>query len=137
MLVTADPDWKEKWMTPSNGAGVRFSTTRVVRLGERVSVLTFLSNPGLDSGGRAHVRCTLRVTRPDGQSGSQGVNEPCFSGKLTGSPQHVYMANLALHFFAEPSDPVGVYRVDMLLRDEVRGIELPLRTTFELLPPGR
>jgi hypothetical protein len=137
MLVTADPDWKEKWMTPSNGAGVRFGTTRVVRLGERVNVLTFLSNPGLDSDGRADVRCTLRVTGPDGQSSTEGVNEPCFNGKLAGPPQHAYMANLALHFFAEPSDPVGVYRVDMLLRDEVRGIDLPLRIAYELLPPGR
>lgn len=135
MVVTADPDWLKRWMTPSTD-GFRLATTKEVRLGETIHVLTFISNPGLDARDHADVRCTLRLTRPDGAADRQVPESPCFGGGLAGSPRHVYLVNLAVQVFAEESDPVGVYTVDMLLRDAVRGVELPLRTRFELKGAG-
>lgn len=52
----------------------------------------------------------------------------CFNERLATSPRHVYPANLAVQFTGEPPDQVGVYRVDMVMRDAVRGIDLALRT---------
>lgn len=44
LLVTPDTDWEQKWNTPPDTIP-HFRTAKVVRVGERLVILTFFVNP--------------------------------------------------------------------------------------------
>lgn len=131
LLVTPDKDWQEKWNTPPEIAP-SYTTTDEVKDGGELWVLPFFSNPQLDEHGNANVTCDLEVTRPDGSVSQTHKNQPCYQGPMRADPRRVYLANSAIGFIAEPTDPRGKWIVRITLRDNLRGVELPLQTSFVL-----
>ena len=65
LVITADPDWQQKWESPPEVAP-RFDLATEVKEGGSLYILSFLSNPMLDAAGMAQVRCDLRISKPDG-----------------------------------------------------------------------
>ena len=129
LLVTPDKDWQEKWNTPPEVAP-HFSTAKEVEAGGEVFILSFLANPRLDVNGMANVTCDFVVIRPDGSKSINELDMPCFVVKLTTDPKSVYLSSASLKYIAEPQDPRGKWLVNVKLRDNIRGIEIPLETSF-------
>jgi len=132
LLVTSDVDWQQKWETPSN-AVPRFTEANSIARGNPIFVLTFFSNPQLSASGEADVTCDIDVTRPDGTSSAHQVDATCFRGTLKPDRRHVYLAAPIIGFIGEPNDPAGQWVVRVTLKDTVRHVVVPLKTSFVLL----
>lgn len=131
LIVTSDQDWEAKWNTPPETVP-QFTEARTVGRGDRVFALIFFANPKLDGDRRADIRCDLKVVRPDGTASFDQPGAVCFQGRVEGSPHNVYLALPVIGFVGEPGDAAGVWTVHVVLKDTLRNVVLPLKTTFTL-----
>ncbi len=131
LLVTTDPDWLAKWQTPTDTTP-KFSVASEVHAGEQVSIIAFISNPQLDAKGVAQVECDVRVTLPDGSVATEQKELPCFSSALEGPSHQVFLTNLRIQFTAQADAPKGTWTVQVVARDTLRGVSLPLQASYEL-----
>ncbi|MCF7749132.1 hypothetical protein KQ945_00140 [Bacillus subtilis subsp. subtilis] len=131
MIITADPDWQKQWETPADVTPA-FTLATEMRVGGALYILVFLSNPSLDDQRMTDVSCDLRVTRPDGQASGEERDVSCFKTALSGDPAHVYLSTVGVKFDAEPGDPPGTWTVAINVRDNLRGITVPLQSSFQL-----
>ncbi len=131
LVVTTDEDWQKKWNSPPE-VKPSFTTPGVIAYGKKVFVLTFFANPKLDGSGRADVRCDFRMSDPTGKATLAQKDATCFAGRITGNPYNLYLSAPVIAFSADPGDPPGTWVIEVTLRDTIRGVELPLRTTFAL-----
>ena len=132
VIVTSDTDWQTKWETPSNTTP-RFTVVKDVSRGNRVFVLTFFANPKLNAAGEVNVTCDIEVTRPDGTISTHQSDVVCFKGVLKTDPHYTYLAAPVIGFVGDPGDPAGVWVVQVILKDNIRHVAVPLRTSFTLL----
>jgi len=132
LLVTPNMDWQEKWDTPPDTIPY-FDEAKEVQVGDQLAVLTFFANPGIDESGHAVVRCSLKVTRPDGTLSVPKQDFDCMNGALRGEPRNIRLSPAVIQFTAEPSDVKGIWKVDVVLEDTVREVTLDLSTTYELV----
>jgi len=132
VLVTPDADWEEKWNTPAE-ATPHFSEAKTVGRGERVFVLIFFANPQLNRDGSADVTCDIDVTRPNGTSSIHQTDAVCFRGPLNSDPHHTYLSGPVIGFVGDPGDPLGEWLVRVTVKDNVRHVSVPLKTSFVLL----
>ena len=131
VIVTSDANWKEKWETPSSTAP-SFTSAKYVPRGQPIYVLTFFANPQLTAEGNAEVMCDIDVTRPNGTSSTHQENAVCFKGALK-EPRLTYLSGPVIGFVGDPGDPSGEWLVRITLKDEVRHVAVPLKTSFVLL----
>jgi hypothetical protein len=134
LIVTSDADWKKKWETPSDTTP-DFTTARKVPRGKRVFVLSFFVNPRLDAEGKAEVRCDIDLAAPDGTIATHQEDLVCFQGPLK-DPRLVYLSGPVVGFSGDPGDPGGDWEVRVTLRDKVRNVAVPLKTSFTLMDGG-
>jgi hypothetical protein len=133
ILAVTDTDWKQKWETPPETTP-SFNKASVVSYGTKVFILIFFSNPAQDEQQNSNIRCDLKITDPKGFEILSKQDMACFSGRIAGNPFNQYLSAPVISFAGDPDDPAGTWVVEVKLRDEIRRIELPLRTTFELTP---
>lgn len=134
LLATTDEDWEKKWNTPPE-TKPNFNKAGIVSYGKKIYILTFFANPKLDQQGKANVRCDLRIFAPTGKVSLEQKDATCFTGAIQGSPYALRLSAPVVAFSGDPDDPAGTWSVEVMLRDAVRNVELPLRTTFELRRP--
>ena len=130
VLITPDKDWQKKWDTPPETIP-HFSEANDVGPGGELFILTFLANPKVDpASGMTDIACDFIVLRPDGSDSTRELDMPCFTVKLPGDPKSVYLSAASLKYVAEPADPRGTWTVLVTVKDRLRGVDVPLRTSF-------
>ncbi|BBJ00486.1 hypothetical protein FGKAn22_21780 [Ferrigenium kumadai] len=134
LLATTDEDWEKKWNTPPE-TKPNFNRAGIVPYGKKIYILTFFANPKLDQQGKANVLCDFRIFAPTGKVSLEQKDVTCFTGTIQGSPSALRLSAPVVAFSGDPNDPAGTWSVEVMLRDAVRNVELPLRTTFELRRP--
>jgi hypothetical protein len=134
VLVTSDEDWQAKWDTPPE-TKPSFTMAGDVPYGKKVFILTFFVNPKLDQQGKANVRCDIKLLAPTGKVSLDQKDVVCFAGAIKGSPYAMRLSAPVIAFSGDPGDPPGKWGIEVTLRDMVRKVELPLRTSFELKQP--
>ena len=135
LMVTPDADWQEKWNTPAE-AVPHFTEASEVRLGGKLQILIFFSNPLLDADRLADVTCDLEVIRPDGSKGVDEQDIECYQGPIPNEPAHLYMAKPSLQFIAEAGDLPGQWTMRVTLRDNHRGVGMILTKKVILVADG-
>ena len=131
LIVTPDKDWQTKWNTTPESIKFYHSGDTVHRGGE-VYIVTMFSNPQLDAAGAARVSVDIDVKRPEGSSSSHAENAPCTKGALTAPANSFFICGQVVEFTGEPGDPLGTWSVDIVVKDEVRKVSLPLSMDFVL-----
>ncbi len=129
LLITSDPNWHDEWNTPAEHVP-RFSESHRVKTGGELHILSFLSNPLLDSGKFANISCDFAVIRPDGSFSADEKNIECFKARIDSDPMSLYMTVASLKFISEATDPKGTWKVVVTMRDLNRGVELTLKDSF-------
>ena len=132
LVVTPYEGWEAEWNTPSEHVP-NFKTIKEVRVGEALAILPFFINPKLDSNGFARVQCDIRIIKPDQTVSVDEANIDCFTYKLTKNPRSIWLSTLTLKYIGELEDPKGTWLVELVLRDMVRNITIPLKTSFTLI----
>ncbi|MGH8061001.1 MAG: hypothetical protein ACREO7_03185 [Pseudoxanthomonas sp.] len=135
LVVTPDADWQEKWNTPAEDIP-HFTEASEVRLGGKLQVLIFFSNPLLDADRLADVTCDLEVIRPDGSKGVDQQDIECYQGPIPNDPANLYMAKPSLQFIAEAGDLPGEWTMRVTLRDNHRGVGMILEKKVALVVGG-
>ena len=135
LLVTPDTDWQRKWNTPPDTIP-RFREAKSVKVGQEIVILAFFVNPKTDEHKRAHVRCSIKVTRPNKMVSVNQRGISCLEGELKGDPNNIRLAPTVIKFVGETTDPLGEWLVDVEVEDVLRNTKLPLRTRFTLLGSG-
>lgn len=136
LLITDDENWREKWDTPEQSIP-SFKETHEVGLGQKITILTFYRNPLLDDNGWINIRCDITITKPDSSVSFHQEDMECAREKLQGNPNNLRLTYVIIDFIGEIGDPYGRWEVEVTLKDENSGIELPLRTYFELVNTSR
>jgi len=131
LIVTPDKDWQAKWNTTPERIEFYHSGDTVHRGGD-VYIVTMFSNPQLDATGAARVSVDIDVKRPDGSSSSHAENAACTKGALTAPTNSLFICGQVVEFTGEPGDPLGTWSVDIVVKDEVRKVGVPLSTDFVL-----
>lgn len=129
LLITPDKDWQAKWQTAPDTTP-RFDQTREVGPGGVLFILTFVSNLKVDPvSGMTDITCDFAVVRPDGTDSVRERDLPCLKIR-PGDPGDVYLSNAAITYTADPGDPRGVWQVAVTVKDHVRNVSIPLRSSF-------
>ena len=116
MVITADPDWQQKWEFPPDVAP-RFDLATEVKEGGSLYILSFLSNPKLDAQGITQVRCDLRISKPDGSLSGDEHDLPCFVTALETDPKLVYLPTIG-GSSAVATTCLFLYRIDQTTHEE-------------------
>jgi hypothetical protein len=132
LVVTSDSDWQMKWET-SPSTVPRFTEAKTVARGTPIFILTFFANPQLTESKAADVTCDIDVVKPDGTSSIHQVDAVCFRSELKAAATNVYLSVPILNFVGDPNDPAGKWLVRVSLKDNIRYVSLPLRTSFILI----
>jgi len=135
LLVTPDTDWEQKWNTPPDTIP-HFRTTKAVRVGERLVILTFFVNPLPDENGNVNVICGIKAIRPDHSISINEKGISCLKGELRGAPKNVRLSPAIINFEGEKNDPLGEWIVEVEIEDVNRNTTLRLRTRFTLEASG-
>lgn len=128
IILTEDPDWKEKWARPDPP---HFTTTDQVKLGGNIVALVFFTNPARDANGKVLVLCDYLVLRPDGSVSQDVKSAACANGRLEGAPESVRLAGHLVGFTGEASDIEGTWLIKVRLTDVVRGASVDLVAKFD------
>lgn len=129
LLITPDKDWAEKWDTSPETVPHFASASEVVD-GNSLFMLTFFAGPGRDSTGRTNVLCDFAMVRPDGSKSIEQTDVLCFQVELKEHSNSLYLAPAVVGYLAEAGDQRGTWTFHMTLKDKVRGVEIPLKTSF-------
>lgn len=130
ILLTANPDWKKEWQKPV-GTSPKFQVADKITAGQTVTLLTFFMNPMADAAGNSNLRCDMSMTDPKGVTKVLQKDVVCFEGAISGPRGRLFLSRPTLDLSFDASDTLGVWTFDVHLRDVVRKVELPLRTTVE------
>lgn len=131
LLLTTDEDWRTRWETAA-GPELGITETDTLTRGRKLWVVVTIANAGLDARGLAHVACEVRFVKPDGTVAFEDKTLRCYDGPPRPGPGQRLLAQPLIEFVGEPSDPSGTWRVQVRLRDQVRGAELPMTAVFTL-----
>jgi hypothetical protein len=132
LLITSDPDWKEKFDS-AESVLPQLTTVNEIGLGEKITILTLYKNPQTDTQNRIDLTCDLKITRPDGTLSSDETDLECASEELIGSADTIRRTYLVIDFIAELTDPYGIWIIEIILKDRNAKIEIPLKERFELV----
>jgi hypothetical protein len=131
LVVTPDKDWEQQWNTTPERITF-YQSGQTIHRGSDLYVVTMFSNPQLDADGAVSVVADIDVMRPDGKASSHAENAVCTRGKLTGPASNFYICGQVVEFTGEPQDPLGTWSVEIVVKDEVRKVGIPLSTDFVL-----
>lgn len=132
LLVTPDRDWAEKWNTPREDVP-NFSEAEEVVIGEELTILPFFANPRLDQALNINISCDIKIRRPDGSFSINEVNVPCAQWKLEVDPMTIFLTQTVIKYVGEAGDPFGKWIVYFNIKDNIRGVSIPLETSFRLV----
>jgi hypothetical protein len=132
LLVTPDKDWEEKWLTPRENVPY-FNEAKDVKLGQELTILPFFANPKLDSERNFNVLCDIKVEKPDGTFSINETDVPCAQGKLDMDPMSIFLTQTVIKYTGENGDPFGQWVVYFEIKDLIRGVSVPLKTSFNLV----
>jgi hypothetical protein len=132
LLITSDPDWKEK-IDSTKSVPPRLTTVSEIGLGEKITILTLYKNPQTDTNNRIDLTCDLKITMPDGTLSSDETDLTCASEELIGPADNIRRTYLVIDFIAELKDSYGIYTIEIILKDRNAKIEIPLKERFALV----
>lgn len=131
LLITPDANWKAKWETSSDTVP-HFTEAKTVSRGQQVFFLIFFANPRLRDDKTADITCDIDVLRPDGKATFHQLDMPCFKGVISDPRSLTFLSAPVIGWTGDAGDPGGTWILRVLLKDNVRRVSVPLRTSFEL-----
>lgn len=133
LLAIPYEDWE---LVPKNTQIVDSATFRevqAVKRGGKLAIIVLLRNPKLSSDNTTKVSCDVKVIRPNGTVSINSPNESCGGGPLVGDTNTIRVSPMMIVFAADPGDLAGLWSVQITVRDNVRGVSIPVETTISLI----
>jgi hypothetical protein len=132
VLLVSDSSFFEEWQRPETP---RIQTDTRYTHGETAYPVLIFQTDAVDEQGHANLTYDLAVIRPDG---APYTGTP-LSGLLAweGAPTPALSLSLGqARLLIEEGDPLGLYRVKIVVHDNVGGRSVPLTLSFEVVEEG-
>lgn len=133
-VITNDSGWESVWREQPLDAP-KFSSTKVVRVGEKVGIIPFVANPKLENVGGvyiARVWCSIVITSPDGTVKEDGGDMPCYHQDDRRDIKEFAISSMIEFFEPTEQDPLGNWSVRVRIMDVVGDEVLYLNQSFVL-----
>ena len=128
LFLTASEKFFDNWNKPKTP---KLLLAQDARRNVPIFTAILFVDPGTDTTKRAKVTCHVIVRKPDGTV----YGEDDFigwDGKYVFPPHNLQLAEGRMGIRIEPDDPAGIYTVEATIRDEIKKVELRLKTTFKV-----
>ena len=122
-----DPQFFQKWHRPSKI--FKYASATSLHKGERFVAIVMFANPAAPEGGKANALVDYIVRKPGGEIYGQ-LRDQVGWKEL---PPKENMLELTVDYLmvrVEPTDPVGEYIVEAVVRDQISGNVLNLSRTI-------
>ncbi len=129
LFLTESAQFFEDWNKPETP---KLTTLEKPRRNVPIFTAILFVDPGIDASGAANVTCDITVRKPDGTVYGEQKDVVGWKGKYIAPAHNLQLTEGRMGIRIEPQDPSGIYTVEVLVRDNIRKIELPLKTTFEI-----
>jgi hypothetical protein len=137
-------------LVSTNGFGVQFALTEeekifadwdkpvpphytpvsVARRGVPIFTVVVFAGAGLRSNGTADVTFDAVIRKPDGSVYGRDKDMVGVQGRIDPSPKALQLARDYMGIRIEPKDPAGTYTAEVVVRDNVKKLELHAKRTF-------
>jgi len=110
----------------------RIDVASKLAVGELLVPVVIFVNPKKDKDGSIDVTYDLRIYKPDGSLAREISGIVCAKGVFNAPQFNLQLSQSEAKWGAEATDPLGTWTFKLLLKDNVRGIGLPLETSVEI-----
>ncbi len=128
LFLTESAEFFDDWNKPETPT---LPLAKEARRNVPIFTVVLFVDPATDAARRAKVTCHVVVRRPDGTVYGEG-DLVGWDSPYAAPPHSLQLAQGSMGIRIEPDDPAGVYTVEATVRDEVKKVELPLKTTFKV-----
>lgn len=131
LFLTEDAQFFQNWHKPETP---RLTTLEKDKARRNVPIFTVILfvDPGTDASGAADVTCDIVVRKPDGTVYGEQKDMAGWRGNYIVPAHNLQLSAGRMGIRIEPQDPSGIYTVEAIVRDNIKKIELPLKTSFEI-----
>ena len=130
LWLTDDVDFFDNWNTESEGVPLRSAETATI--GKPIFTVIIFANPGADSDGLCNVAGDIVVKKPDGSVYGDIIDANFWRNLPPPPPGQLQLAVDYLGIAIEENDPFGTYTVEAKVIDQVSGVPITLRKSFQV-----
>jgi hypothetical protein len=133
VFLTANENIYAEWARPEMP---RIDTIKELPVGRVMVLVVIYSNPAKDKDGNVNVTYDLEIIKPDGSVSEFLPDIVCLKGPLKGQADKLSLSQTQLKWVAEAADPPGLWKFKVVLKDNVRGTNLPLEASLKIVSSG-
>lgn len=133
VFLTANENIYAEWAGPEMP---RIDTIEELPVGRLMVMVVIYSNPAKDRDGNVNVTYDLEIIKPDGSVSEFLPDIVCMKGPLKGQSAKLNLSQTQLKWGAEAADPPGLWKFKVILKDNVRGTQLPLEASLKIVSSG-
>lgn len=134
-MTTNSQKMLDNWEVPTNGYYV--TNDEEVEKGKPIEVLVVFYGCKANEIGNCVAEVDYRIVKPDGSVYTEIKNTELWKNKPAMSAGQLGLAVDRVGLIAEQEDPVGIYTVELLIRDLVSNIEFPLSSSFKVIEANK
>lgn len=128
LFLTENAKFFDDWNRPETP---KLNPVQEARRNVPIFTAILFVDPATDASKRAKVTCHVIVRRPDGTV--YGEDDLVgWDGEYIVPPKNLQLAVGRMGLRIEPKDPAGTYTVEVTVRDNIKNVELRLKTTFKV-----
>lgn len=132
VIATADKDWSQKWMETPAEQPFHVTQASALRVGEQVVLLLMYANPMPDKDGNIDISYDVKTTKPDNNVTEQKNLTGSKSSAKGKNLKNMFLAEHLTVFIGEESDTAGEWVFEYRVRDNIRGVVVPLKLKLML-----
>jgi len=107
-----------------------FTPVSIARRGVPIFTVVILASSGLRNDGAADVTFDVVIRKPDGSVYGQDKDMVGVQGRIDPSPKALQLTRDYMGIRIEPKDPAGTYTAEVVVRDNVKKLELHAKRRF-------
>ena len=131
LYLTQSAQFFEDWNKPGTPNLTELKNNRAHRNAPLFSAILFV-DPGIDSKGSVDVTYDIVIRKPDGSIYGEQKDFVGLKGKYVAPAHSLQLAKERMGIRIDSQDPSGTYTVEVMVRDHIKKVELPLKAAFEV-----
>lgn len=123
LWLTNDEKFFDSWNKPETP---RLTILKSTKRNEPVFVIILFINPGVNEKGKTDVTFDVSVKKPDGSIYADFKDLEVWQEKPALAKNQIQLAAKHIGIGIENEDPLGKYTIEVLVKDNIKKVELPL-----------
>lgn len=129
LFLTDNVNFYDDWKRPETP---RISIAKTAQIGTPIIPLVIYVNPKPDENKIINVTCDVTIIRPDGSVAQEIPSILCGTGVFEAPQYNLQLSQTEIRWSVDEGDPVGTWTFNVIVKDNNRGIKIPLTTSVEI-----